>query len=113
MDKSVVYKAITIVACAGMLVMTASFILSFLLPQCDFLDIIFECTSAFATVGLSSGVTGQADTLSKLILALLMYLAGSVLLCPFPGGRGGQPQGDHAGGQDRGGLMPLKLPILL
>ena len=73
-DKSVVYKAITIVACAGMLVMTASFILSFLLPQCDFLDIIFECTSAFATVGLSSGVTGQADTLSKLILTLLMYL---------------------------------------
>ena len=107
-DKSVVYKAITIVACAGMLVMTASFILSFLLPQCDFLDIIFECTSAFATVGLSSGVTGQADTLSKLILTLLMYL-GRV----GPGGRGGQPQGDHAGGQDRGGLMPLKLPILL
>ena len=73
-DKSVVYKAVTIVVCAAALVLVASFIISFLLPQCAFLDIIFECTSAFATVGLSSGVTGEADTISKLILTLLMYL---------------------------------------
>ena len=73
-DKSVVYKAVTIMVCAAALVLVASFIISFLLPQCAFLDIIFECTSAFATVGLSSGVTGEADTISKLILTLLMYL---------------------------------------
>lgn len=88
-DKSVVYKAVTIVVCAAALVLVASFIISFLLPQCAFLDIIFECTSAFATVGLSSGVTGEADTISKLILALLMYLGrvGPVSFCAVPGSR--------------------------
>lgn len=73
-DKSVVYKAVTIVVCAAALVLTASFAISVLMPQSAFLDIIFECTSAFATVGLSAGVTGEADVISKLILALLMYL---------------------------------------
>ena len=53
--------------CAAALVLVASFIISFLLPQCAFLDIIFECTSAFATVGLSSGVTGEADTISRCV----------------------------------------------
>lgn len=73
-DKSVVYKAVTIVVCAAALVLTASFVISVLMPQSAFLDIIFECTSAFATVGLSSGVTGEADAISKLVLTLLMYL---------------------------------------
>ncbi len=73
-DKSVVYKAVTIVTLGVGLIVAASFTLSALMPACSFLDIIFECTSAFATVGLSVGVTGQAGLLPKLILILLMFL---------------------------------------
>ncbi|MBS4784912.1 MAG: Trk family potassium uptake protein [Clostridiales bacterium] len=73
-DKSVVYKAITIVFLGFTLIFGASFIMSALMPQSTFLDIIFECTSAFATVGLTVGVTAEADVISKLILILLMYL---------------------------------------
>ena len=73
-DKSVVYKAITIVFLGFTLIFGASFIMSARMPQSTFLDIIFECTSAFATVGLTVGVTAEADVISKLILILLMYL---------------------------------------
>ena len=38
------------------------------------IDALFESVSAFATVGLSSGVTSVANTLSKLLLIFSMYI---------------------------------------
>lgn len=40
----------------------------------DFLDTLYEMTSAIATVGLSRGLTGELNTGGKLIVSLAMYL---------------------------------------
>lgn len=42
--------------------------------QFDFLDVLYEMTSAIATVGLSRGITGELNLVGKLIVALAMYL---------------------------------------
>ena len=41
------------------------------------IDHLFEATSAFATVGLSTGVTSELTTPSRLVIVLTMY-AGRV-----------------------------------
>ncbi len=38
-----------------------------------FLQLLFEATSAFGTVGLSTGITSSLDTFSKIVLILLMF----------------------------------------
>lgn len=40
----------------------------------DFLDTLYEMTSAIATVGLSRGLTGVLSPAGKLIVTLTMYL---------------------------------------
>ena len=42
--------------------------------QSNFLDTLYEMTSAIATVGLSRGLTGSLTTVGKLIVSLTMYL---------------------------------------
>ncbi len=42
-------------------------------PQ-DFLDVVYEMTSAIGTVGLTRGLTGELTTPGKLIICLAMYL---------------------------------------
>ena len=43
----------------------------------DFLDLVFEITSAFGTVGLSRGATGELDALGRTLVIVLMF-AGRV-----------------------------------
>lgn len=40
----------------------------------DFLDLIFEVTSAFGTVGLSRGTTGELDPLGRIVIELTMFI---------------------------------------
>ncbi len=40
----------------------------------DFLRIVFECFSAYCTVGLSMGITSSLSDESKLVLVLLMFI---------------------------------------
>lgn len=40
----------------------------------DFLDTLYEMTSAIATVGLSRGLTGELNFVGKIIVSLAMYL---------------------------------------
>ncbi len=40
----------------------------------SFLDIAFEVTSAFATVGMSRGATPELDTFGRLVVILLMFI---------------------------------------
>ncbi len=47
-------------------------------PMYDFLDLAFEVTSAFGTVGLSRGATGELDTAGRITIMLLI-LAGATL----------------------------------
>jgi trk system potassium uptake protein TrkH len=46
------------------------------------IQILFEVISAFATVGLSMGITGALSPLSQLVIIVMMYLGrvGVVLL---------------------------------
>ena len=43
----------------------------------DFMAVLFETVSAFATVGLSCGITPTLSTLSKVFIVLIMF-AGRV-----------------------------------
>ncbi|MEM8695673.1 MAG: potassium transporter TrkG [Pseudomonadota bacterium] len=40
----------------------------------EFLDLAFEVTSAFGTVGLSRGATGELDAFGRAVIMLLMFL---------------------------------------
>ncbi len=75
-DKSIVFKALTIIVLSVTVIFTATTIITALTPDSNVLgdlDITFETVSAFATVGLSSGVTGIADNISRVILTCLMF----------------------------------------
>lgn len=76
-DKSIVYKSITII----MLSITTIFISTVLIytsisshTTITGLDSIFEIVSAFATVGLSSGVVGVTTVFAELIFCIVMFL---------------------------------------
>lgn len=43
-------------------------------PELDLKDIIFECISAFGTVGLSLGITAKLSVASKLVVTLTMFI---------------------------------------
>lgn len=50
------------------------FTLAFIEPEYAFLDLLFESVSAFGTVGLTTGLTGDLSSVSKLLLALAMFV---------------------------------------
>ncbi len=72
--KSVVRQAMTVAAAGVGAVTLAVGALRILEPQFTADQISFEVISAFATSGLSTGITAQLNTPAQLILCLLMYL---------------------------------------
>jgi trk system potassium uptake protein TrkH len=52
-------------------------IISVVDSQLDLIQILFEVISAFATVGLSTGITASLSSVSKLVIIFTMY-AGRV-----------------------------------
>ncbi|WP_262397714.1 TrkH family potassium uptake protein [Zongyangia hominis] len=71
-----VYKAVSVVVLAVLAVCISSIILysdAGTAPVAG-IDAIFESVSAFATVGLSTGVTGVATVIGKLVLTFTMFL---------------------------------------
>lgn len=66
-------KAVTVTFFAIMVVFSSIILLTLLEPV-SLESIIFEVTSAFGTVGLSLGITGDLSTLSKIILMILMFI---------------------------------------
>jgi len=67
-----VRKALTIALLSFILVMVSSAIVSY--QGFEFSKILFEVTSAFGTVGLSMGITTKLSTLSKIVVALTMFI---------------------------------------
>ncbi len=67
-------KAATITLLALGVVITGSYLVSILEPHLPFMDILFEITSAFGTVGLSTGITPNLCDGSKFISILIMYI---------------------------------------
>ena len=54
---------------------SASFIIVYVLnPQLDALNILFEVMSSFTTTGFTAGVSDLVDPVSKVVLALTMYV---------------------------------------
>lgn len=66
-------KAVSIVFISLALIMIVSFILT-ITENARFIDIIFEATSAFATVGLSRGLTPELTDIGKIIITITMYI---------------------------------------
>src|SRR5699024_5242260 len=66
-------KAVTVMFMAITLVFSSVFMISIIEPF-ELMPILFEVSSAFGTVGLSLGITGELTLFSKVILMLLMFI---------------------------------------
>ncbi len=67
-------KAAVITLLALCVVLLSTYLLILMDPQVPMIDALFEMTSAFGTVGLSTGITGQLSLGSKLLSILIMYI---------------------------------------
>lgn len=67
-------KAFSIFIFSASFVFTCTFAMTLFDPAIEFLKLLFEATSAFATVGLSTGITAGLSVPSKLILMLSMFV---------------------------------------
>ncbi|KLE14318.1 TrkH family potassium uptake protein [Clostridium sp. C8] len=72
-SKGVVYKAFTILFIAVSLVIMFTMILLFTEVSASFMDILYEVTSAFGTVGLTLGFTPNLSSIGKVLIILMMY----------------------------------------
>jgi trk system potassium uptake protein TrkH len=79
---SVILKAIGVLIGSIALVITATIVISITDPNYEFIQILFETVSAFATVGLSTGITASISPSGKLALIVTMYIGrvGVILL---------------------------------
>ncbi len=73
-DKHIVYKALAIAFFGLTLVILATSVIYFTSAETvDGMNALLESVSAFATVGLSAGISAAANLPSKLVLILAMY----------------------------------------
>ncbi len=71
---SLILKAIGVVVGSIGAVIVATILIALTDLELNFLQILFEVVSAFATVGLSTGITANVSALAKLILIATMYI---------------------------------------
>ena len=55
-------------------VAVGSFLVCIIEPHLPFIDVLFEVTSAFGTVGLSTGITPNLLPTAKFVLIVIMYI---------------------------------------
>lgn len=72
-DKRVL-KAVGVVVASAMTVVMVTVLLSLTEPGIEFIALLFEAVSAFATVGLSTGITSELSTLGQLVIIFTMYI---------------------------------------
>jgi len=70
----VVFKAFIVTFLALMVVCLNTLFLCVLEPEYTFIQLLFEVTSAFGTVGLSTGITPDLSVLSKVIVIITMFI---------------------------------------
>lgn len=71
---SLILKAVGVLVGSVAAVILATILISLTDPTLDFIKILFEVVSAFATVWLSTGITASISTTAKLILIVTMYV---------------------------------------
>ena len=69
-----VLKVMALVTVSVGLIVGALFVLVVTHPEVDFLVLFFEAASAFGTVGLGQGATGQLDEAGRVVICALMFL---------------------------------------
>ncbi|MEG1500688.1 MAG: potassium transporter TrkG [Clostridiales bacterium] len=69
-----VIKAFSLAVLAMSVVFANTLLISLIEPHLEFIDIFFEVVSAFATVGLTTGITPDLASWSKIILIFTMFL---------------------------------------
>ncbi|HEX7064925.1 MAG TPA: TrkH family potassium uptake protein [Bacillales bacterium] len=70
---SIFVKAFAIVVTSLTFIFIAIFILS-LTEQASFIDVAYEVVSAFATVGLSTGLTGHLSVTGQIVIMCMMFI---------------------------------------
>lgn len=71
---TLVLKAVGVVFGSLTTVVVATMLIAITDPEVEFIRILFETVSAFATVGLSTGITAGVSTFAKLVLVATMYI---------------------------------------
>lgn len=66
-------KAVAVVFGSATSIVLATMIISVVDSQLDLIQILFEVISAFATVGLSTGITASLSSVSQLVIIFTMY----------------------------------------
>lgn len=72
-SKDLVYKSFALLIIGMSLVIGVTLILSITDPNESFVNLMYEATSAFGTVGLTTGVTQRLSTAGKIIIIITMY----------------------------------------
>ena len=72
--ESYLRSAMVVAGTSVLILFTMTVILSAVMPGVDLADVLYEITSAGATVGLSRGLTPQLNVAGKWIVILTMYL---------------------------------------
>jgi trk system potassium uptake protein len=71
---SLMMKAIAVTFGSLIIVVCGTILIAIAEPKLNFISILFEVVSAFATVGLSMGITAGLTVFSKLVLISIMYI---------------------------------------
>ncbi|AKG21716.1 TrkH family potassium uptake protein [Calothrix sp. 336/3] len=71
---SLVLKAVGVFMGSVATVIVSTILIAITDSELPFIQILFEVVSAFATVGLSTGITGTVSTAAKIILIVTMYI---------------------------------------
>lgn len=71
--QEIIYRALSIASIGLFLIVIVSMILT-ISEEANFLDLLFETTSAFATVGLTRGITPDLTSFGKVLITIMMYL---------------------------------------
>lgn len=73
-NDNIIKQAFVVTVLSIVVVIISTFSLSIIESQFSFIQLLFESTSAFGTVGLSTGITPELTELSKFILIITMYI---------------------------------------
>lgn len=69
-----IQRAFAIISLSLIVIGIGIFFMTMFDPNKDLLDIAFECFSAYSTVGLSTGITGDLSEGSRTILIIIMFV---------------------------------------
>ncbi|MEG0767315.1 MAG: potassium transporter TrkG, partial [Clostridia bacterium] len=72
--REVVLKAFIVTLLSLLVVCVGTFVLCMLEPEYSFIQNFFEITSAFGTVGLSTGITPDLGNPSKMLVVMIMFI---------------------------------------